>query len=458
MTQPAYYYNAAGLPGQAHVGIDMMSEMSSGDVETPSSQTNASSSYFATPLLPYQTGKGYPMPMQSQGQKNVIRRSSAGQIFAPPANAGSNVANHYVNNGVTLGKSENAHTSSADAYRMTYGAGGPIASLPSTPQRGYSEQMYSPQQLTHRQSASFSGALSSSQSSSLQSQVRRGASFQQGVTPMDWSFSDAKQASRLNSMAAERSPRQQQSPSLLNTAVSHFPSSQSPLIQMSPAMSPNDSYTSPSTGGYGPSTSSSPAFTPMADHTRLNSYSPSQYSISTSSMTGLQSQSSGHQRNSSTSPSLPQTNTHQPYPMSGGAATGLYHFASTSPSLPSLNSAASYQPHQHQQFLSSSASAGYGNTDLFRSQSQQGHFWGTEQSMSSDNSPHVDIQRSQSQAQARQRGFRRMRHSDEIRPMINPQPRGRRADPIGGFISVSQDTPGTAIFAHRSRSKARESP
>lgn len=373
-----YYYpqqqqqNAA--QPNAHVGIAMP-----GDYGAPTSAS----------LSPY-----YAMPQQQQQQ--VLRRGSSDQLnlqaqkaalSASQSRRDSYQGNHSKSMLTdTPQHSSNPMATSADLYRMPYTpqrSPSQQGSMPPTPAQ-HGSYPAAPSYMSHqKQSQSYSGpsGLPMQQSPGIQPDfsMRRGGSFpNNSSTDLPFGADQPRQNThRLSTL----NPNQQ---------TGSAP--QSPLIQMSPSSTQHPFLSQSPSLNLG---AGSPHISAV-DHVRVNSYSPSNYN-----------------NPSPAAHSLPPPST-RPQAQRSPTQTMLPPSAYTP-------SASPRQPPQ------TALQAGF--SDMVRSQSQSAYHGSMATSPSTRSIQPV-------QRQQPQKGFRRIRDASELRPVVNAQPAGRRADPIGGFISV----------------------
>jgi len=363
-------------------------------------------------LAPY-----YNMPQAAQ--HHAMRRSSTEQLNInqrqkPSLSSSQNKRESYIgrqqasqSSAMMLDQplpSSGAMQTSADAYRLQIASGRSPnmmqqgTSLPSTPlHQTYPSASNQPYFSHQRQSASFSGSASASNMLPLSFSPQQQHYQQQ---PTDMSYSNQDQRQQLNRLST-----------LLPLQQSGL-APQSPRIQMSPSVSASQPPFLTNSPSLGPS-STSPIYPMQLDHTRVNSYSPTQYNPSTDSSLSV----------SNPRPPVQRSPTQSMLPPSSS------YLSNNSP----RHTAASQPPYQAPMHQNS-------YYDMARSQSQSAYHTPLGSTSSSPRlMGHSTPQPRQQSNQPRsfsQRGLRRIRDASELRPHVNAQPAGRRADPNGGFISV----------------------
>ena len=306
-----------------------------------------------------------------------------------------------------------ASNTSIDVYRLS-GASPQIsqnpyhASAPNTPHNQHNSPVLSSghslsHSYGHGQSASFSGSFGPSPAST-QPQSRRLATHGPSIS-MDGQDLSARRALHLNPLGLQSYP---------SAASPINPAKSSPHISPSLGASPTTYF------GTAPA---SPSNASAFIHSDSMRYSPSNYAP--------------HQ-----SQAVPP-----PPPFISTSSTNSVHMhAPRSPSVPSNPYAPSLSPSVVNSTLAQAQYAQLSNSiksqssyDLSRSQSQQTQYFTPQQGIIG--SPHNSISPKpkwpQRQHGDKRHAFRRVRDAAELAPMSNAHPLERRADPNGGFISVS---------------------
>ena len=294
--------------------------------------------------------------------------------------------------------------------QLTYASS--VPSSPMQPQDPYQNRS------SHQHSASFSGSGSAPVFGQSQPPAfRRGTSHNSSqleynsMPPPSGSYSQQQQPQRADNQSRQ-SPR-------------------SPLVTMSPLLPTSRTPAQASPSSAGPSMQHQQYYNATTmDPMRMGAYSPSQYAPQQFGQSGPPPAASSASR----APHSPSTSYQQAPSQGLGIAT-----ASTSS--------------QYSRPMSASRSP---------SQLQYSQQYGTQQQYYVQHSPNIQRSSSTSQApsnshfqrspqpqqrqstmptqqtwpSARRKGFRRIKDPSELRPVVNAQPVGRRADPSGGFISV----------------------